>query len=174
MKKDNNLELLPIVDEEGKIIGSATRGECHNGNKPLHPVVHMHILNTKGEMYLQHRPEWKEIQPGKWDTAVGGHVDFGEDITAALLRETCEEVGITDFEPVFLTKYLFESERERELVHVYATVYSGEIAPSEELDGGRFWSFQEIEETMGDGVLTPNFEQEFMKIKPYIEKLIKE
>lgn len=174
MKKDNNLELLPIVDEEGKIIGSATRGECHNGNKPLHPVVHMHILNTKGEMYLQRRPEWKEIQPGKWDTAVGGHVDFGEDITAALLRETCEEVGITDFEPVILTKYLFESERERELVYVYATVYSGEIAPSEELDGGRFWSFQEIEETMGGGVLTPNFEQEFMKIKPYIEKLIKE
>ena len=59
-------------------------------------------------------------------------------------------------------------------MHVYATVYSGEIAPSEELDGGRFWSFQEIEEAMGDGVLTPNFEQEFMKIKPYIEKLIKE
>ena len=56
MKKDNNLELLPVVDEEGKIIGSATRGECHNGNKPRHPVVHMHILNTNGEMFLQHRP----------------------------------------------------------------------------------------------------------------------
>lgn len=165
MKKDNNCEIFPIVDADGNTIGKATRGECHDGSKLLHPVVHMHLLNSKGELYLQQRPVWKEIQPGKWDTAVGGHVDYGEEIECALLREVQEEIGIEGFTPQFLMKYLFESERERELVHVFCTVHDGDIEPSEELDGGRFWSIEEIEEATGKGVLTPNFELEFGKIK---------
>ena len=39
MKQDNNKEIFPVVDEQGNTIGSATRGECHNGSKLLHPVV---------------------------------------------------------------------------------------------------------------------------------------
>ena len=78
MNSDNKEEMLPIVDEQGNIVGAATRGECHDGSKKLHPVVHLHVFNSKGELYLQKRPEWKDIQPGKWDTSVGGHVDLGE------------------------------------------------------------------------------------------------
>ena len=63
--KDNSLEKFPIVDEEGHVLGSATRGECHSGSKLLHPVVHLHVFNSKGEVYLQRRPDWKDIQPGK-------------------------------------------------------------------------------------------------------------
>ena len=83
---DNSEEMFPIVDEEGNITGAATRGECHNGSKLLHPVVHLHVFNSKGELYLQKRPEWKDIQPGKWDTSVGGHVDLGESVEMALKR----------------------------------------------------------------------------------------
>lgn len=162
--QDNNQERFPLVDAEGRVIGSATRGECHDGSKRLHPVVHLHVFDTQGRLYLQHRPLWKDIQPGKWDTAVGGHVDFGEDICDALRREVREELGIEDFVPEFLLRYVFESERERELVHVYRTVYEGKIHPSAELDGGRFWTLGEIREAIGKGVLTPNFEQEFLKI----------
>ena len=170
MKKDNSNEIVPIVDENGKTIGSATRGECHNGSKLLHPVVHLHLLDSKGRLYLQQRPLWKEIQPGKWDTAVGGHVDYGEEVAVALLREVREEIGIEEFTPKFLMKYLFESERERELVYVYSTVYDGEINPSEELDGGRFCSFDEIEDVMGKAILTPNFEQEFNRIRALLQE----
>lgn len=173
MKKDNSKEIFPIVDENGTVTGKATRGECHNGTKLLHPVVHLHILDSKGRLYLQLRPQWKEIQPGKWDTAVGGHVDYGEEIEAALLREAREEVGITVFTPQMLLKYVFESERERELVNVYSTIYNGEITPSEELDGGRFWTLDEIENAIEKEVLTPNFISEYQMIKPYLEQLIK-
>lgn len=165
MKSDNRAELFPIVDAEGNTIGCATRGECHDGSKLLHPVVHLHLLNSAGEIYLQQRPLWKEIQPGKWDTAVGGHVDYGESVADALLREVREEIGITDFTPVFLMCYRFESERERELVYVYKCVYEGEVKPSDELDGGRFWGIPEVEHAIGKGVLTPNFEQEFRMIE---------
>lgn len=165
MRSDNKAELFPIVDAEGNTIGCATRGECHDGSKLLHPVVHLHLFNSAGDIYLQQRPQWKEIQPGKWDTAVGGHVDYGESVANALLREVREEIGITDFTPVFLMCYQFESERERELVYVYKCVYEGEVKPSDELDGGRFWAISEVEHAIGKGVLTPNFEQEFRMIK---------
>ena len=162
--KDNAQEIFPLVDEEGKVIGKATRGECHNGSRLLHPVVHLHVFNSKGEVYLQKRPEWKDIQPGKWDTAVGGHIDYGETPDDALRREVGEELGITDFHPVAMGLYVFNGLRERELVYVNKTTYDGPVNPSvEELDGGRFWTLQEIKDAIGKGVLTPNFESEFQR-----------
>ena len=161
---DNQEEKFPIVNEQGEVIGSATRGECHSGSKLLHPVVHLHVFNSKGDIYLQRRPAWKDIQPGKWDTAVGGHIDFGETPEEALRREVREELGITDFVPMPIDKYVFESQREKELVYVNRTTYDGEIRPStDELDGGRFWTLQEIREAIGKGLLTPNFESEFQR-----------
>ena len=164
---DNLEEKFPLVDEEGRVIGSATRGECHNGSRLLHPVVHLHVFNSAGDIYLQKRPEWKDIQPGKWDTAVGGHMDYGETPEQALRREVNEELGITDFVPEFVDKYVFDSKRERELVYVNRTTYDGPVRPSaEELDGGRFWTMQEIKEAMGKEILTPNFESEFKRCFP--------
>ena len=168
MKQDNNREIFPIVDESGNTIGKATRGECHNGSKLLHPVVHLHLFDSSGRIYLQQRPLWKDIQPGKWDTAVGGHIDYGETVEEALLRETREELGLTGVSTTFLLQYVFESEREKELVHVFRATYDGEVCPSDELDGGRFWTVDEIAAAIGKGVMTPNFEQEFLKLKEFL------
>ena len=162
--RDNQQEIFPIVDEEGRVTGKATRGECHSGSGLLHPVVHLHVFNSRGEVFLQKRPEWKDIQPGKWDTAVGGHIDYGESPKDALQREVREELGITDFTAKSEGMYVFESKRERELVYVHSTVYDGPVCPSkEELDGGRFWSMDEVRDAMGKDVLTPNFESEFQR-----------
>lgn len=161
---DNKNEQFPIVDPDGNILGAISRGEAHSGSKVLHPVVHLHVFNSRGELYLQRRPEWKDIQPGKWDTATGGHIDLGESVAQALKREVSEELGITDFSPISMGHYVFESARERELVYVHRTVYDGDIHPSEsELDGGRFWSPEEIVENIGKGVFTPNFESEYKR-----------
>ena len=164
MKQDRQDELLPLVDENGNITGAATRGECHNGSMMMHPVVHLHVFNSKGELYLQKRPEWKDIQPSKWDTAVGGHIDLGEHVEQALFREAGEELGIEGFTPEALPQYVFRSACECEMVYPYKTVYDKDIRPSEETSGGRFWNMDEIRESIGKGILTPNFEQEFKKL----------
>lgn len=162
---DNNNELLPVVTPEGTVVGKATRGECHDGRSMLlHPVVHLHVFNPQGEVYLQHRPAWKSIQPNRWDTAVGGHIDLDETPKEALLRETREEIGLTDFTPRFLCRYVHESECERELVYVYTTTTDAPLTPSEELDGGRFFSISELQQHMGQGYFTPNFESEWNRV----------
>ncbi len=164
-ERDDNEEMFPITDEEGNIVGAATRGECHNGESMLlHPVVHLHVFNSRGELFLQKRPHWKDIQPDRWDTAVGGHVDLGESVEQALARETREELGITDFQAERLPPYVFQSQRERELVYPHRCTYNGPITPSAETDGGRFWSREEIADAMGKGVFTPNFEGEYRRL----------
>ena len=164
-------EYFPIITESGEIIGRATRKECHSGTFILHPVVHLHVFNSAGELYLQKRNINKDIQPGKWDTSVGGHVDYGEEIAEALLREVNEELGIIDFDPEFITCYKFVSKQEAELVHVYKTNYNGTISPDPgEISEGKFWKIDEIKQQIGKELFTPNFEQEFINI---LQKLIK-
>ena len=158
-------EIFPIVNQEGEVIGSATREECHAQTFILHPVVHLHIFNSAGELYLQKRVITKKIQPGKWDTAVGGHVDYGEQIEEALLRETREELGVTNFTPKFLMKYIFRSSVESELVYVYQCTYDGTFSPDpSEVETGRFWTLSEIKSNIGKNIFTPNFESEIEKL----------
>ena len=162
--RDNKAETFPVVDENGNILGVVTRGHAHDGSKILHPVVHLHLFNSKGELFLQKRPLWKDIQPGKWDTSCGGHIDLGESVGQALDREVREELGITDFDPVPMGHYVFESTKERELVYVHRCTYNGPVHPDkEELDGGRFWTKEEILSALGRGIFTPNFENEYQK-----------
>ena len=158
-------EWFPLVNEAGETIGKASRQECHSGSKLLHPVVHLHIFNEAGDIFLQKRAMTKDIQPGKWDTSVGGHIDYGETVEEALKREVREELGITSFEPVYMTSYVFESTVEKELVNTFRTVYTGKILPdTDELDGGRFWTIEEVKSGLGKNLFTPNFETEFKRL----------
>ncbi len=159
-------EWLPMVDEEGRILGKALRSYCHNGSKILHPVVHLHLLGPDRSLFLQKRATTKLIQPGKWDTAVGGHLAYGETIEESLKREAFEEIGLQDFEAVPALKYRWDSAVEAELVYSFIA-YRGKpnAISSVEITEGKFWKISEIERNIGKGIFTPNFEHEFMLLK---------
>lgn len=166
-------EILPIVDPSGMVIGRSARNYCHSGVKVLHPVVHLHVFNRLGRLYLQKRAETKKLLPGCWDTAVGGHITYGESVIEALCRESSEEIGLVDFNPVFLKSYIWESDTERELVFVFAAIGDFHPVPNpDELADGRFWGVDEINSNMSTGLFTPNFEYEYPRIIRQLEALL--
>jgi isopentenyldiphosphate isomerase len=170
---DSGIEFFPIVEPNGLVVARAAREYCHSGAKPLHPVVHLHIIDRFSRIYLQKRPMSKKIQPGKWDTAVGGHVSYGEHLLEALYRESSEELGFSEFNPIHIVTYEFESEVEKELINVYAAVGHYELTPDpEELDGGQWWELADIDEGIGKGIFTPNFESEFQMIRKSLLALL--
>lgn len=165
-------EYFPVLNPEGEVIGKATRKECHSGSMFLHPVVHLHIFRPGRYIYLQKRSHNKDIQPGKWDTAVGGHVVFGESIESALHREASEELGLINISPQKLISYIFQSEIEQEMINVYYIFVNDDFTAKfdpVEIDDARFWHFDEIDSAIGKGILTPNFEKEFSRIKYLIK-----
>jgi isopentenyldiphosphate isomerase/intracellular septation protein A len=162
-------EWLPIVNEQGGIIGKAPRSLCHRGEKLLHPVVHLHVFNNQKHVYLQKRPLNKLVQPGKWDTAVGGHISVGETLETALKREAWEEIGLVNFSARLVKTYRWDSEIEAELVYVFVSHDFKTIhLHSEEVEEGRFWTLKQIDENIGKNVFTPNFEQEYQLLKKEI------
>ncbi len=160
-------EIFDIVDEKGNFIDTAARTVCHNGSKLLHPVIHLHIFNSKNELLLQKRSKNKDIQPGKWDTSVGGHIDSGEKAEVALKREAFEELGIIiDPDKIkFISEYIFESDIEREFVYSYIYKYDGEIKFSKmEIDEVNFYNIDEIKKLIMKNETTINFIKEFSLI----------
>lgn len=163
MAKSNPFEMVPLVDGDGNVIGCSTRHDVHCGTKLLHPVVHLHIKNSQGDIMLQKRSFEKKIQPGKWDTFVGGHVDFGESVKDALMRESEEEVGVDATDSSFVVCYEFESDIERELVNVYmlkSYMDAGSVKfAHDEIDEVAYFSGEYIMSHKEE--FTPNFLYEF-------------
>lgn len=167
------VEYFPIVEPNGLVTGRSTREYCHGGAKPLHPVIHIHIIDRYSRIYLQKRSMTKDIQPGKWDTAVGGHVSYGESILEAVYREAYEELRFMEFNPIHLETYEFQSPVEREMVIVFAAVGSYELQPDlDEVDEGKWWKLEDIDANIGKGVFTPNFESEFRMIRKSLLALL--
>ena len=108
----NDIEFLPIVNERGNIVGRAMYVELHKGNKMLHPVAHLHLINGKGETTRRY---W-------W------HVAFGDTPEKTLKRKMEETLGLSGVKPKLKRQYIRDAKTERELVYVF-TVVSEENLP---------------------------------------------
>ncbi len=166
-------EMLPLIEPTGIVYGQATRAYCHSGAGVLHPVVHLHIIDREGRLYLQKRSPEKDLLPGYWDTAVGGHITYGERAQEALFREAGEELGLQAFNPLFVGTNIWETGRDREFVFVFAMVGHPDLAPDNaEVTEGRWWTPEQLESAMGKRILTPNFEHEYSTYKDRLMALL--
>jgi isopentenyldiphosphate isomerase len=155
-------ELFDIVDDQDRIIGQAPRSSCHGNPTLVHRVAHVLVFNSAGKVLLQKRSGSKDVQPGRWDTSVGGHLDPGEDYQAGALREMAEELGIVNQPLELLYSYPHRNDFESENVTSFWLCYDGGIAfDPQEVEAIAFYSVEEIAQLLGSGCLTPNFEHEW-------------
>lgn len=157
-------EILEIVDREGNTIATALRSHIHGNPSLIHKVVHVLVFNDKGELLLQKRSMNKDVAPGRWDTSVGGHISANEDLIEAAKREMEEELGIISEDMKPLYSYIHSNPYESELVYTHSCVHNGPFSFNrEEIDELKFWSLEDIARTMGQGILSDNFESEINK-----------
>ena len=156
-------ELLDLVDPDNAAVGTVSRAQVHGNPSLRHRAVHVMVYDHRGALLLQKRAAGKDIQPGKWDTSVGGHLAVGESYPAAAVRETREELGLViapdHLEP--LHEYVASSAVETEHVRTFRVRSEGPFtAPPEEIEELRFWTPEELRTALGTGVLTPVLEHE--------------
>jgi len=166
-------ELLQLVDLHGDPAGTALRSECHGNPELIQAVVHLHLFDRSGRMYLQKRASDKDRYPGCWDTSVGGHAAPGESPEQAIRREAREELAIDLDDPDEaahlrgLEPYIYSDEIETEYVVPYRLVYSGALRPNpEEVEEGAFFEVDEIRRRLGKqrDRFTPHFRLAFKRL----------
>jgi len=66
------MELIDVLDAQGLKTGIAeTKPEIHRQGL-WHQTVHVWLINSQGEILLQHRSELMENYPDMWDISVAG------------------------------------------------------------------------------------------------------
>lgn len=169
--KQTHDEWFEIVDEHDCVVGRARRTECHGNPNLVHRTSHVVVFSSDGRILLQKRSASKDIQPGKWDTAVGGHLQPGENYEQAARRETQEELGIDlGNEPLeYLFQHRIRNRIESENVAVYKLVHDGPFSPPPaEIDALEFWSPEELAAERHNGRFTPNLQFELDKLLPLL------
>lgn len=144
------MEYLDIVDEQGNRTGEVLdRKTAHDLNK-LHWEITIFVVNGKGQILLEKRSMNKRYSPGKW-APLAGHVDSGEEIDDAALREAKEELGLglqsTDL--VVIEKGLLRKcEEDSRISRYYYTICDKSedsfVIQQEELSGVRWFDIDEV------------------------------
>ncbi|MBI5465568.1 isopentenyl-diphosphate Delta-isomerase, partial [Candidatus Gottesmanbacteria bacterium] len=88
------MELVVLVDEENRQIGTADKDGIHTQSTPLHRGFSLFLFNSKNELLLTQRALNKQTFPGVWTNTVCGHPGPGESNVDAARRRLYKELGI--------------------------------------------------------------------------------
>jgi isopentenyldiphosphate isomerase len=88
------MELFDLYDMDRRPLGRTMVRDTPQEAGAYRLVIHICIINGRGEMLIQRRQPHKHSWPGLWDISVSGSVIAGEDSRTAAARELREELGI--------------------------------------------------------------------------------
>ena len=160
----NNIEYLDVVDENNNVIGKETRANIHK-QKLFHRAVHIIVLNTKGEMFIQKRSAIKDTYPNHWDVSSAGHLNVGESYESAAKRELKEELGIENIDLENVSEIKGSKANDFEFIKIFKCVYDGEITINkEEISEGKFISVNKLKKLLSS--------RSKIKITPAIKNII--
>jgi Protein-tyrosine-phosphatase len=126
MKMITETGWVDIYSEKNKPLGYKLPVRMANGRALWHRGCHVVITTPNGGTLVQKRSKTIYFSPNLIDITLGGHVDAGETVTRAMLREIFEETGIVakpaQLRPVELYKQ--SGYHPRQKVHNKAFIYT--------------------------------------------------
>lgn len=145
------MELLDVLDENGKLTGQKEERRIVHAKRLWHAHVGIWIMNKNGELLFQKRSPLKNFNPNKW-TRTGGHVGSGEKPIEGAQREVEEEIGvkipIERFELIDIKKQPAETNRHFVYNYFVLVDYKIEdyIKQPEEVADLKYMTIEELEE----------------------------
>jgi len=119
-------ELVLVVDDDNKPVGSAPRSEVRAKNLG-HRASYILVQNSKGELYVQKRTMLKDYCPGYFDLVSGGVMGAGETNEENAQRELSEEMGIAGVEMKLIDQIKYEDEKNKVFGNLFAVQWDGEL-----------------------------------------------
>lgn len=149
-------EIVAIVDEDNRVVGSAARREMRARRLP-HRSTYILVFNSRGEVYVQKRTLTKDVFPGYYDPAAGGVVLAGESYLDGACRELEEEMGIRDVPLQSLFEFYHADADSRVWGAAYRCVYDGVVTlQEEEVESGAFMAVDQVFEAAATEPFTPD------------------
>ena len=88
------MEMIVLVDDEGRPIGEMPKPLVHHGETPLHRAFSAYLFDDAGRLLVTRRAPGKQTFPGMWTNTVCGHPGPGEDDATAIARRARFELGL--------------------------------------------------------------------------------
>lgn len=154
-----SLEPILILNEDGISTGKIGILDDVVGAGLWCESVHVWLVNSKHQIYIQQRSFKMFNNPGKWGEAGGGYVTAGHSTLETARKEIQEELGLDiredKFENLGRIKQI-ENRRDDKVTRQFVVVYLVELDFDEEdvvhaehdVIGGKFVYFEELKENI--------------------------
>jgi isopentenyl-diphosphate Delta-isomerase len=137
-------ELVVLLDEDGRAVGTADKAGVHDADTPLHLAFSCYLFDDAGNVLVTQRALHKRTFPGVWTNSCCGHPAPGEPLEDAVRRRVEQELGttVTDLRLV-LPRFRYRAEQdgvvENEMCPVFVGSAAERVAPDPDEVGEARW-----------------------------------